>query len=369
MKRLIFAPLAGALVLVSAACKETPPAAPATEAAPTAEAPAAPVQTRDAVTLRGKTMGTTWSVKAIAESPAHSERIVALQPKIEALLERVNDQMSTYRPESELSRFNKHSGKEAFPVSDATAQVTRRALEIGELTGGAFDVTLGPLISLWGFDAEGRRSAPPSAAELKAARARVGLAMLHVEDKALRKERADLVVNLSGIAKGWGVDKVFELLREEGVEELLVEIGGEVRAAGKNARGETWRLGVNVPRSGADPTSVLRRVAVKDRALATSGDYRNFFEAGGRRYSHIIDPTTGEPVQHQLVSVSVLAPDCTTADALATAGLVLGEERMRKAVASLESVELLFVHAPEGLEGSGDAALRVSQTAGFATLD
>lgn len=319
---------------------------------------------RQTVTLQGPTMGTTWSVKVVATTPEQSREAVALQPAIEALLERVNDLMSTYRKESELSRFNRHASSEPFPVSPETAAVVRRALEIGAATEGAFDVTLGPVIDLWGFDDQGRRSEPPPAEDLAKARARAGLDKIRVQDSSLVKTQPDVDLNLSGIAKGYGVDAVFERVSKAGFEDVLVEIGGEVRASGRNADGQPWRLGINVPRSDADPTAVLVTVPLDDQALATSGDYRNFFEAGGRRYSHIIDPPTGAPVQHDLVSVSVLADDTTTADALATAGLVLGEERMRKVLRErFPGVEALFVHASEG---AGE--LKVSKTDGFPTL-
>lgn len=323
------------------------------------EAPAAPRP--EVVTLQGETMGTTYHVKVVARSPEESARAVALQARVDELLERVNDQMSTYRPDSELSRFNRHPGTEPFPVSPETARVTRRALEIGEKTGGAFDVTLGPLIELWGFDKGGRRESPPPDAELAAAKARVGLEHVSARGGALVKDRADVEVNLSGIAKGFGVDQVLELVIAAGFADVMVEIGGEVRARGQNASGEPWRIGINVPRSDADPTAVLVAVPLKDAALATSGDYRNFFESGGRRYSHILDPTTGAPVQRELVSASVLAPDCATADALATAAIVLGEERTREVLrAHFPRVEALFVHAP-----GGEGELKVTRTDGF----
>ncbi|MFZ9886573.1 MAG: FAD:protein FMN transferase, partial [Myxococcota bacterium] len=174
----------------------------------------------------------------------------------------------------------------------------------------------------------------------------------------LRKTRRDVEVNLSAIAKGYGVDVVFEQLRAAGFADVFVEIGGEVRVSGHNPRGEPWRVGINVPRSSADPTAVLVAVPLNDRAIATSGDYRNFFEAGGRRYSHIIDPQTAAPVEHDLVSVSVLAADCATADGLATALSVLGEERGRVLLASFPGTEALFVR------GVGNE-LEVTRTAGF----
>lgn len=347
------------LLLPLAACQKG-----GDEKRPAAEAQA---PTRETVTLQGATMGTMWSLKVVVTSPEQSRAAVALQPRIEERLERINDLMSTYRQESELSRFNQHASTEPFPVSKETALVVRRSLEVGKATDGAFDVTLGPVIALWGFDKDGRRQEPPSEDQLVAARARVGLDRLSVEEGALVKSRPDVDVNLSAIAKGYGVDEVYDLVTKAGFQDLLVEIGGELRAHGTNAQGEPWRVGINLPRSGADPTAVLVTVPLEDRALATSGDYRNFFEAGGRRYSHIIDPRTGAPVRHDLVSVSVVAGDTMTADALATAGLVLGEERMREALKSFPGAEALFVHAKEGTKDT--EGLKVSKTAGFPTLE
>jgi FAD:protein FMN transferase len=318
------------------------------------------VAAREVVTLQGGAMGTSWSVKIVVKSAEESRRAVAYKARVQALIESVEAPMSTYREESELSRFNRAESTAPFPVSSETAQVVRRSLELGELTGGAFDITLGPLISLWGFDAAGRRDERPSAAELAAAKERVGLAKVRVQDTSLVKAEPLVEVNLSGIAKGYGVDVVTADLQEAGFTDVLVDLGGDVHARGTNAQGLPWRVGVNVPRSGSDPTSVLVAVHVHDAALATSGDYRNFFEQGGRRYGHIIDPRTAEPVDHELVSVSILAPDCTTADGLATAGMVLGEEETRAVLARLPGVEALFVHAAPG---GGD--LRVSQTPGF----
>lgn len=324
----------------------------------------APTAAPQVVTLQGKTMGTTYLVKVVAKDAAQSERAVALQAQIDAALELVNDQMSTYRPNSELSRFNGHSTTTSFPVSAATAQVTSRALEIGHLTNGAFDVTLGPLIALWGFDRGGKRETPPSEQEIAETQKRVGLSRLHVEENALRKDDAGVYVNLSGIAKGWGVDRVHDVLVEAGFSDFMVEIGGEVRARGEHPRGAPWRIGINTPKSDADPEAILLAVPLENTALATSGDYRNFFESDGRKYAHILSPESGRPVERELVSASILASDCTTADALATAAIVLGAERTQAILkAHFPGTEALFVHKPK----PGNTAFQVSQTEGFPT--
>ena len=196
------------------------------------------VPQRALVRLSGKTMGTTWNASVVVTSPEDSRRAVALQAVAQQLLDDVNQQMSTYIPGSELSRFNRHASTEPFAVSKELALVTQRALDIGRLTGGAFDVTLGPLIGLWGFDKDGRRTAPPSASDLAAERARVGLDRVRVEGETLIKTRPDVEVNLSGIAKGYGVDVVHSLIVARGFTDVMVEIGGEVRASGANDAGK-----------------------------------------------------------------------------------------------------------------------------------
>jgi len=345
--------------MAATACKEGP--APSVQAGDGTAAPTS-TSTRASVRLEGETMGTTYHITVVVPS-SQATAVEGIKPDIDRALEKVNDQMSTYRPQSELSRFNAHQADTPFEVSAATARVVERALEVGKLTDGAFDVTLGPLIALWGFDRNGRRTSPPSAEEIEAARARVGLDRVSVEGYALRKSRPDVEVNLSGIAKGHGVDVVYDLLAARQLTDYMIEIGGEVRVRGLNAKGEAWTIGVNVPKSDADPTAVLRAVPLSGGAMATSGNYRNFFEAGGRRYGHIIDPRTAAPVSHSLVSATILAPDCTTADALATAALVLGEEKMRDALASFPGTSAMFVHG--GGDGTAVADFKVSFTDGF----
>jgi thiamine biosynthesis lipoprotein len=340
-----------ALLALFPGCQRTPVEAPP-KAAPAA--PAAPTT----VELRGETMGTTYLVKIVVQDAPESAKVVALKAAVDAILENVNDVMSTYRPKSELSRFNQRASTAPFPASTELRRVVGRALEIGAQTDGAFDVTLGPVIDVWGFDAKGKRTSPPTSEEIAAARARTGRDKVAVEGEALVKRVPELQVNLSGIAKGWGVDEVHRLVVEQGFRDVMVEIGGEVRASGHSAKGEPWRLGVNVPKAGADPTAVLRKVSLADRALATSGDYRNYFESGGKRYSHIIDPRTAAPIEHEIVSATVVAADCTTADGLATASMVLGAEAAKALLEKMDGVEGFFVEKKGG-------ELRTLHTAGF----
>ena len=273
--------------------------------------------------LSGATMGTTYSVK-IPRLPKGVERQV-LERDIAAILETVNAQMSTYRPDSELSRFN--AGESAFwaVVSPDTLAVVDEALRVSRLSGGAFDPTIGPLVDLWGFGPGSGPQAVPSQARIEAILPATGYRHVRTaaSPPALGKDRRDIRVDLSGIAKGFGVDKVAEHLERVGVNYYLVEIGGELRGRGYNAQGSVWRVGIETP---AALGTVQRVVRLGGQGLATSGDYRIFFERDGARYSHILDARDGRPVDHGLASVTVIAPTAMQADALSTALMVLGPE-------------------------------------------
>jgi len=298
------------------------------------EPPAAQLQ------LSGHTMGTTYSVKY--RPGPDTPPLAALQADVDALLAGINRTLSTYDPDSELSRFNRADTTDWVPASASLLAVVKAALEIGAQSEGAFDVTVGPLVNLWGFGPDFHPDRIPAAADIAAARARGGHDKLTLRDTpaALRKQRPDVFVDLSGIAKGYGVDRVAEQLAARGIEHYMVEIGGEIRVRGVNAQGAPWRIAVEKPLPGE--RSVQAVLALSDIALATSGDYRNFFEIAGRRYSHTIDPATGWPVDNGLVSVTVLADTSMRADAWATALQVLGSER-GMAVAERLGLPVLFI--------------------------
>lgn len=292
------------------------------------------------VVLVGETMGSTWHARVhVASSREGDAR--ALQPAVDALLERINDEMSTYRPNSEISRFNAHQSAEPFPVSSELALVVEKALEIGRDTEGAYDITIDPLINLWGFDRAGRRDSPPSPEEIAAAKAHTGLSLVRVEGGALVKADPLVTINLGGIAAGYAADAVGELLDDAGFHDWMVEITGEVRAKGKSSKGAPWKIGVQFPDAASD--DVVQAVPLVDAALTTSGSYQNFFEKDGKRYSHILDPRTSAPVDTPLVSVTVLAPDALTADGYDTAFLILGEERARRIIARHPGMAALFI--------------------------
>ncbi|MXY23708.1 MAG: FAD:protein FMN transferase [Acidobacteria bacterium] len=296
---------------------------------------------------RGDTMGTTYEVTVVAD-PQYNVRFPFLHAAIAMTLERIEAAMSTWRPESELSRFNLADTTDPFSVSPDTATVFQHALTVGALTGGAFDITVGPLVDAWGFGPPGHPPAAPSAADLTRLREQVGWERLAVDAEAstIRKLTPGASVDLSALAKGYAVDQVAELLDAEGFTNYLVEVGGEVRAAGRNARGEPWRVGIERPSAG--PPTVYRTVELSGQALATSGDYRNTYVLDGQRVSHTIDPRTGQPVTHALASVSVIDPLCVRADALATGLMVLGPDDGFALATEQGWPALFLVRRPDG---------------------
>lgn len=302
--------------------------------------------TEQLLELRGSTMGTTFSIKI----PSIPDRLTPeiLTRLIDQRLALVNNLMSTYQPDSELSRFNAHGSTDWFDVSPELVQVIASARAISEFSGGAFDVTVGPIVNLWGFGPDATNIEMPDARSIAEARERVGYRMLEYRRSppALRKTRADLYVDLSAIAKGYGVDQIAAALEDNGINAYLAEIGGEIRGKGTKQHGSPWLVAVERP----DPLtrSVYRIIQLNNAAIATSGDYRNFFEYGGRLYSHTIDPQSGRPVEHNLASVTVLGDDCTNADALATALSVMGGER-GYALAESRNIAAFFV--TRGTEG------------------
>lgn len=307
-----------------------------------AAAPLTACMREQQTTLRGKTMGTSYVVK-LASAQAQDERSMALlQREIDQLLALLNRSMSTYDPRSELSRFNQSASTGWTPASPDLTAVLHEALQVSALSEGAFDPTVGPLVNLWGFGPDRRAPAVPSRVSLDATRKRVGYHYLQVrpDERLIRKTRAAAYVDLSGIAKGYGVDRVAALIEARGSKDYLVEIGGEIRCRGRNAGGQAWQIAIEQPRAGG--RYVQRVIDLSGQALATSGDYRQFFEHQGRRYSHMIDPLSGLPAGHGLASVSVLSPSTMQADALATALQVLGPERGYQ-LAERHDLEALFI--------------------------
>lgn len=309
-------------------------------------------------TLRvdGTAMGTSWSVLAVAP-PGHVDGRT-LASDLEALLERIEDAMSTWRPESELSRFNASSGP-SVPVSRELCDLVAAALDLAESTGGAFDVTVGPLVDLWGFGPGKPVSVPPAAADIEAVRRIVGYRRVRADcgiEPTLHKDVPGLRIDLSAYAKGYAVDRAAELLAGRGVENYMVEIGGELRVAGVNPGSGPWRIAVEKPLAGG--RSVEAVLPVTDCAVATSGDYRNYFEHAGRRYSHTLDPRTGYPISHAGASVSIIAESAAYADAMATALLVMGPEAGIAYADERGIAAYVLVRRGENFEARSSAAFR-----------
>ena len=298
----------------------------------------------ETVRLTGSAMGTAYSV-TVPGASAIDEPAIALAARQE--LQRVDALMSTYREDSELSLFNRHVSSDPFPLSEATYTVLASAQEISNQTGGAFDVTVGPLVNAWGFGPAGIAE-PPSEAELDPLRTRTGWSKLTLNDAERTASKAvpDLRCDLSAIAKGFAVDRVASALEGLGFTDYLVEVGGEVRAGGLNAEGEPWRLGVERPDESG--RTVQRILQVSGTGVATSGDYRQFREVGGERFSHVIDPRTGRPADSRVASATVLDPSAMRADAFATALVVLGEAEALEVAEHANLAALLIVRDDQG---------------------
>ncbi len=327
--------LIGCLLLVS--CRQEPPPAPV-------------------VTLTGPTMGTEYHVK-ISRMPVGVEA-EGLHADIKGILQRINDRMSTYQDDSELSRFNREQRTDWFSVSAETVLVVQEALRVSRLTDGAFDVTVGPLVNLWSFGSGPRTQNVPAESAIRAALQSVGHHRIQTRTSppAIKKARPDMQVDLSAIAKGYAVDQVAERLASAGITNYLVEIGGELRVQGRKAPETPWAVGIEQPTPGQ--RAVKRVVHLENQALATSGDYRNYFEQNGKRYSHTINPRTGKPITHTLASVSVLHPSCMRADALATGFMVLGPEAAYDLAVREDVAAYFIIRSPEGFQEKSTPALR-----------
>ena len=277
------------------------------------------------VVFNGPTMGTRYTVRVVTPPIGEAGR-ESIRVAIEERLDLANRLLSTWDPTSEISRFNSHRSTEPFAVSPDTMDLLRIARRVADISTGAFDVTVGPLVEAWGFGPAGLPERTPSAETLAELRARVGPDLLVVDARggSVAKVRPDVACDLSALAPGWAADRIAAALQALGHHDFIVDIGGEVVARGRRVDGTRWRVAVESPGRERDHVLVL---ALEDVAVATSGDYRNvYIDEAGQRRSHLIDPRTGEPVAHELASVTVVHREGVWADALATAMLVMGPE-------------------------------------------
>ncbi|NND81622.1 MAG: FAD:protein FMN transferase [Gammaproteobacteria bacterium] len=269
-------------------------------------------------------MGTDFRITVIL--PAEREP----QPLLDLLtnrLQQIEQRMSTYIDDSEVSRFNRAAAGQPVTLSDDTANVVRQAQDIAKLSGGYFDITVAALVNAWGFGPDGAITVRPEAELLEGLRASVGYSHLKLDGDQLSKTIDGVTIDLSAIAKGYAVDELSKLLAQQRVTDYLIDIGGELKARGVNIDRQLWRVGIERPEMLG---GIAKVVELDSLAIATSGDYRNFLEIDGERFSHTIDPLTASPVLHRLALVSVLAEQASEADALATALLAMGEDKARR---------------------------------------
>jgi len=301
--------------------------------------------------FKGRTMGTFWQViisHPNGPPPKYKHWRAQHEKSLNKELEKVNRLMSVFDPTAEMARFNKHKSTDPFPVSPETAQLLESARKICLETGGAFDMTVGPLIDAWGFGTSGRKSKNPTQEKLAEMRSAVGCDMVKIDlvSKSLRKLNPNVVCNLGGIAKGYGVDRLARLLDQLGHKNYLVDIGGELRAKGRNHRGQFWQVGVEKPLR--DRREVELVTPLKNASMATSGDYRNFHKKDGVLFSHTINPRTGRPISHKLASATVVHDECTSADAYATAMMVLGPKKAKELASKHKLAAFFLIHNGKG---------------------
>jgi thiamine biosynthesis lipoprotein len=298
--------------------------------------------------LTGSALGTTYNITLVA--PPDGIDFESLQVLIEDRLDHVDKLASTYRSDSELSRFNAESSTDWVRVLPEFCGMVSAANDISLMTQGAFDITVGPLVNLWGFGPQNRESELPTAEEIAAAKAYVGYQKLETDcdNSVMRKSSANIYVDLSGWAKGYAVDLISTLLDAQNLHNYLIEIGGELRLKGHNAARKRFSIAIEKPLLNNEMAHEI--VELSDTSVATSGDYRNFFEEDGRRYSHTIDPRTGYPVNHKLTGVTVVSKQTAYADAVATAFLVLGPEEGLALAEKLRIAAYFLVRTDRGIE-------------------
>lgn len=300
--------------------------------------------------LEGKAQGTTFHITYNDASERN------FSSPVDSIFRLIDKSMSLWDSTSILSRINRN--EPGVIADEHLIKVYQRSQEVSGLTGGAFDITVGPLVKAWGFSYKKGLPAPDSN-QVDSLLQLVGFQKIKLENGIFTKAQPDMQIDVNAIAQGYTVDLICDFLEKQGIRDYLVEVGGELRCAGKNERGAPWTIGIDKPLDHPEQERPLQTtIPLSQQALATSGSYRKFVVREGKKYSHAIDPATGYPITHNLLSVSVLAADCTTADAFATAFLVMGTERAM-ALAKAQNMEIYCIYEDE--KGS----LQVQSTAGF----
>lgn len=327
------AALLGACVLFSGCDSATTPATPASTA----------------TVLDGKTMGTFWRVSVIGVDEAKAQ---ALRAKVQAQLDADDRLLSTWKNDSALMRFNHAADTRPWPVSEAMADIVTLSLRIGAKTHGAMDITVGPLVNLWGFGPDKQPVATPDAQAIAAAKARTGLQHLQVINQSgrqfLQKDIPDLFVDLSTVGEGYAADHLARLMEQEGISRYLVSVGGALVSRGMNGEGKPWRVAIQKPTDQENAVQAI--VDINGHGISTSGSYRNYYELDGKRISHVIDPQTGQPITHKLVSVTVIAPTALEADGWDTGLMVLGPEKAQQVVREQGLAVYMIVKEGEGFK-------------------
>ncbi|HCI6822190.1 TPA: FAD:protein FMN transferase ApbE [Klebsiella variicola subsp. variicola] len=309
--------------------------------------PATPAST--ATVLDGKTMGTFWRVSVIGVDEAKAE---ALRAKVQAQLDADDRLLSTWKNDSALMRFNHAADTRPWPVSEAMADIVTLSLRIGAKTHGAMDITVGPLVNLWGFGPDKLPVTTPDAQAIAAAKARTGLQHLQVINQSgrqfLQKDIPDLFVDLSTVGEGYAADHLARLMEQEGISRYLVSVGGALVSRGMNGEGKPWRVAIQKPTDRENAVQAI--VDINGHGISTSGSYRNYYELDGKRISHVIDPQTGQPITHKLVSVTVIAPTALEADGWDTGLMVLGPEKAQQVVREQGLAVYMIVKEGEGFK-------------------
>lgn len=297
--------------------------------------------------ISGYTMGTVYR---IVLPEAGEDRVLRIRAKVLDLLEEINGELSVFDPQSQVSRFNEMPANESLCVSPRFEEVMGIARKVHTLSNGSFDPTAAPLIALWGFGEDGLTWQKPAPQEIEAAMERVGLDLVHMDQSGcLSKAKDGVRLNLSGVAKGYAVDEIARLLEDLGQDSFLVSIGGDTRVRGPKPDGSSWRIGINRPLPGADLNDVIETFEMNGGAVATSGNYRNYFRTEDGLFGHIIDPATGYPTLNGTVSATVIADTCALADALATGLMVMESTQALQMINGLENVEAIIIQLnPEG---------------------
>lgn len=302
----------------------------------------------EVLTISGAKMGTTYHITIIADQLPPDD----LEQQIEQLLSKVDNSMSTYKKDSEISQYNRMPVGQTMTISQEFAEVVRISQKIWQLSDGAFDPTIGPLVDLWGFGPVEKHYSTPSSQAITQAKTKIGFDSVVLNEQELSKTKP-IALDLSAVAKGYAVDRLADLLEMLALPDYLVEIGGEIRVSGFNSDGVAWRIAMEQPQLFAE---VDRIIDITDIAVATSGDYRNYFEKDGIRYSHTIDPKSGRPISHNLASVTVLSPSCADADAWATAFSVIGVEQGLELAQELDLAVYMLVRENEQFVAKSSAS-------------